>query len=239
MLRSKGGQVLRQPGPRTQGPGQWTHRDLGENVEHQGQDREVDLDPLASKSLPQILWHRHHLHGMEGRIPPARVIRKPRASQAVASTLVSELWSRVNSCWSEKSLRWPNVPVFQPFAHLNPTCPTTAEAGGYYPRMWKAPNKNFLQWTHDFIQPKRQTLALKQEGIDRQIFLYNALTGNKTSQPQWHLFSAPNKVALLWTCALPRLGLQASSTYSSFLHYNLHPLSRVLNPEPAVTWNQT
>ena len=47
--------------------GQWTHRDLGEDIEQQGQNGEVDLDPLASNSLPQVLWHRHHLHEMEGR----------------------------------------------------------------------------------------------------------------------------------------------------------------------------
>ena len=38
-----------------------THRDLGENVEEQGDDGEVQANPGATKPLLQVLGHCYHL----------------------------------------------------------------------------------------------------------------------------------------------------------------------------------
>ena len=35
-----------------------TYRDLGEDVQQDGQHREVDPDALAAEPQPQVLWHR-------------------------------------------------------------------------------------------------------------------------------------------------------------------------------------
>lgn len=39
-----------------------TYWDLGENVEAEGQHREVDTDSLSSKPLLQVLGHGDHLN---------------------------------------------------------------------------------------------------------------------------------------------------------------------------------
>lgn len=42
---------------------QSSHRNLGEYVEQDRQDREVNPDPLAAESLPEILWHCENARG--------------------------------------------------------------------------------------------------------------------------------------------------------------------------------
>ncbi len=46
-----------------------TYRDLGEDVEEQGEAGEVEVDPLAAEALPEVLGHGEHLgrhvHGKE------------------------------------------------------------------------------------------------------------------------------------------------------------------------------
>ena len=47
----------------------FSHRNLCEDVEQNGEDREVDPDPLSSEALSHVLWHGvdpgDHVYGQE------------------------------------------------------------------------------------------------------------------------------------------------------------------------------
>jgi hypothetical protein len=105
-----------------QPPRQCTHRDLGENIEQQGQNGKVDLDPLASKPLPQILWHRHHLHD-------AREVTTSQSDQGAQrgqkngihpGVRAIDMCSRIETLFGSGSLQSGQMALdLQPVAHFN------------------------------------------------------------------------------------------------------------------------
>ena len=83
--------------------GHWTHWDSQSHTDEQGEDGEVDLEPLPTKPLPQILRHGCHLQ----RQTPAGVhLRGPTHSDD--PTCIKPLWTG-NCVWQLPS-RWVTPP---------------------------------------------------------------------------------------------------------------------------------